>query len=344
MVKSQVRFSGRGKSPGGFTLIELLVVVAIIALLVAILLPSLGKARENARGTVCATHLRQIAAANLMYTDQNNGTLITAGIDTSVPGQTVPQFWATDLAIQGYLPSKNNIDPSGLHAVVTTGTIFFCPDGLLVENVIDPVGGNIAFTGGFPRSAYNQYYVRQTVPTPAAGDVTAFTWYALNAHNISQQSCMTNPGGTGTGGGGPCPFVQFNKDPSTIAAGATLASPGGFRRKLSMITAQSRMVMVVEASAISWDANGNIAPTAPDVFPTNPSLPGRPQRLSGRHGDALNGGNDGYTNFSFFDGHVGRYSTSPYSRCATTYCSGELNSGWTLIPTVQETLFYLTQQ
>src|SRR5271154_5271246 len=107
-----------------FTLIELLVVVAIIALLVAILLPSLGKARENARVTVCGTHLRQIAAANLMYADQNNGTLITAGIDTSVPGVTVPQFWATDLAIQGYLPSKNNVDPSGLNAIVSTSTIF----------------------------------------------------------------------------------------------------------------------------------------------------------------------------------------------------------------------------
>src|SRR6201992_3476496 len=95
----------------GFTLIELLVVVAIIALLIAILLPSLGKARENARTTVCGTHMRQIALANLMYIDQNNGEMITQGIlpglDPNAP--TRVQFWATDLATQGYLPSKNNV-------------------------------------------------------------------------------------------------------------------------------------------------------------------------------------------------------------------------------------------
>jgi prepilin-type N-terminal cleavage/methylation domain-containing protein len=42
----------------GFTLIELLVVVAIISVLIAILLPSLGRVKETARRTVCASNLR----------------------------------------------------------------------------------------------------------------------------------------------------------------------------------------------------------------------------------------------------------------------------------------------
>ena len=58
---------------GGFTLIELLVVVAIIALLVSILLPSLQQARELARRAVCAANSHQIAMAQVMYAQDNNG-------------------------------------------------------------------------------------------------------------------------------------------------------------------------------------------------------------------------------------------------------------------------------
>lgn len=58
-----------------FTLIELLVVIAIIALLVSILVPTLGMARELARGTVCLTHLRAIGLATHLYAQDNNDWL-----------------------------------------------------------------------------------------------------------------------------------------------------------------------------------------------------------------------------------------------------------------------------
>ena len=57
----------------GFTLIELLVVVAIIALLISILLPSLGEAREVARTTVCMTQQRQITASMIMFSGDYRG-------------------------------------------------------------------------------------------------------------------------------------------------------------------------------------------------------------------------------------------------------------------------------
>jgi len=58
-----------------FTLVELLVTIAVIGLLLSILLPAVGRARDEANLTVCKVRLRRVCCAALMYADENNSYL-----------------------------------------------------------------------------------------------------------------------------------------------------------------------------------------------------------------------------------------------------------------------------
>jgi prepilin-type processing-associated H-X9-DG protein/prepilin-type N-terminal cleavage/methylation domain-containing protein len=69
--RRQCSFRNAPCSPA-FTLIELLVCISVIALLVAIILPTFAKARQQSRGTVCGTNLHQLGIAATMYLNENN--------------------------------------------------------------------------------------------------------------------------------------------------------------------------------------------------------------------------------------------------------------------------------
>jgi prepilin-type N-terminal cleavage/methylation domain-containing protein len=81
VAKSGINAMAKKKIIAGFTLIELLVVIAIIGLLLAVVVPSMGKAKYYARRVICAGRMNQIGLAMKLYADANKEMLPTAYAD-----------------------------------------------------------------------------------------------------------------------------------------------------------------------------------------------------------------------------------------------------------------------
>ena len=114
---------------GGFTLVELLVVIAVLGVLIALLLPALGRAKEEARRTVCRQHERQIVLAELMYARENEGYYIY--FSTLYPMEITR------------IESRFQSDARPLfETFVGTPDLFYCPSSPIISSPDMPGGWN----------------------------------------------------------------------------------------------------------------------------------------------------------------------------------------------------------
>ena len=121
-----MNFPAPAKNRRAFTLMELLVVISIIAILAALLLPVLAKAKERAKATGCLNNMRQIIVATKLYLDDNRGAMVPLWVEM---GATNWSHWTFDSAtfiIQKptYLwwPDKYRLD-----GLVPSQQAFCCP-------------------------------------------------------------------------------------------------------------------------------------------------------------------------------------------------------------------------
>ncbi len=121
-----------------FTLVELLVVIGIIALLISILLPVLGKVREQGNAVKCASNLRQIAMGWMLYADANKGAACPgrmpkySGSSNTYDVGNGMQFrprWFVTLGAQSkiYAYERPSPDPADDNTKCVDNPVFVCP-------------------------------------------------------------------------------------------------------------------------------------------------------------------------------------------------------------------------
>jgi len=134
----------------GFTLIELLVVISVIALLMAILMPALQKAREQGMRAVCFHNLKQLTLAWIMYADKNDDKLVNG--NTGGPGSPyIPadeDGWVHWMGYTAFTPEKfqkRAIKEGALFSYVEDLDVYKCPSGRRGEirtySILDSMNG-----------------------------------------------------------------------------------------------------------------------------------------------------------------------------------------------------------
>lgn len=103
-----------------FTLVELLVVIAVLGVLLAILLPALGRARGQATLIACQATLRQVGAAMLVYAQDNSGRL---AVDRAMLGPSFQDGYTNATVLNSHRPFMDQVQ-----SYINDEKLWYCPD------------------------------------------------------------------------------------------------------------------------------------------------------------------------------------------------------------------------
>ena len=220
----------RNRGPrAGFTLIEILLVVAIIALLAAMLLPAIGKVREGARRSECATDMAQVANAVQAFKTKFNVNYIPAAFVVETNYQDASSNAASRLYLRSVFPYINDLN-TGL---VTAG-------GYTEGQVLDANQTLVLFLTGGRATGYQGFSTNKQQPfTLAANSDPIGPFIDIKATKLDPEGRYIDPWGT--------PYQYFTSVPGQ---GINNYTAGAYHQNGKYLNAKSFQIISAGADQI----------------------------------------------------------------------------------------------
>lgn len=252
----------------GFTLVELLVVIGIISVLIAVLLPTLGRARESGRRMACLSNLRQISLAVLMYEQQWK----------RLPGPSLPAILSYEVVnieppiLSDYYKARVLTNRDILMKYLNNSkSVFSCPSAIDMTAAATPWNSSSPYFGKVLGYTYKINNQRHTTPSFFFGSHTASN---TEDEKTPKRISQIKAGGDGKSGGRPTLYEEF-------------------------VTRKTDIWMMSDLDGLNFRASTNATADSDDFGISNvtiadPQKPWQPVHKSGKIG----------RNYVFFDGHA----------------------------------------